>query len=243
MEVFGRYGPLASIKIMWPRSDEEKARGRNCGFVAYMSRKDGERALRSLNGKDILGYEMKLGWGKSVIIPPIPIYIPPTLLELSMPPPPSGLPFNAQPAPKDKDVMPKTAEELNDILARSVVKVVIPTDRNLLVLIHRMVEFVVREGPMFEAMIMNREINNPMFRFLFENQSPAHTYYRWKVFSIMHGDSQKEWSTKEFRMFKGTKTNKYVTISVIIFFYRWFRLETTRNEFLHQRHARRINSR
>lgn len=66
-----------------------------------------------------------------------------------------------------------------------------------------MVEFVVREGPMFEAMIMNREINNPMFRFLFENQSPAHTYYRWKIFSIMHGDSQKEWSTKEFRMFKG----------------------------------------
>lgn len=50
MEVFGRYGPLASIKIMWPRSDEEKARGRNCGFVAYMSRKDGERALRNLNG-------------------------------------------------------------------------------------------------------------------------------------------------------------------------------------------------
>lgn len=50
MEIFGRYGPLASIKIMWPRSDEEKSRGRNCGFVAYMSRKDGERALRNLNG-------------------------------------------------------------------------------------------------------------------------------------------------------------------------------------------------
>lgn len=50
MEVFGKYGPLASIKIMWPRSDEEKARGRNCGFVAYMSRKDGERALKNLNG-------------------------------------------------------------------------------------------------------------------------------------------------------------------------------------------------
>ena len=30
-----------------------------------------------------------------------------------------------------------------------------------------MIEFVVREGPMFEAMIMNREINNPMFRYAF----------------------------------------------------------------------------
>lgn len=54
MEIFGKYGPLASIKIMWPRSDEEKARQRNCGFVAFMSRKDGERALKNLNGKNII---------------------------------------------------------------------------------------------------------------------------------------------------------------------------------------------
>ncbi|CAH1965104.1 unnamed protein product [Acanthoscelides obtectus] len=103
---------------------------------------------------------------------------------------------------RDKDVLPKSQEELNEILSRAVVKVVIPQDRNLIMLVHRMVEFVVREGPMFEAMIMNRELNNPQFRFLFENQSPAHIYYRWKVYSILHGDSQKEWNTKEFRMFK-----------------------------------------
>lgn len=107
--------------------------------------------------------------------------------------------------------------------------------RNLVMLIHRMVEFVIREGPMFEAMIMNRELNNPMFRcvsycascvlffflfsflqqsyndsacsfnfsrFLFENYSPAHTYYRWKLYSILQGDGQKEWRTEDFRMFK-----------------------------------------
>jgi U2-associated protein SR140 len=54
MEIFGKFGPLASIKIMWPRSDEEKARQRNCGFVAFMSRKDGERALKNLNGTKII---------------------------------------------------------------------------------------------------------------------------------------------------------------------------------------------
>lgn len=54
MEIFGRFGPLASIKIMWPRSVEEIARGRNCGFVAYMSRRDGERALRHLNGRYLI---------------------------------------------------------------------------------------------------------------------------------------------------------------------------------------------
>lgn len=49
-EIFGRFGPLASVKIMWPRTDEERSRGRNCGFVAYMNRKDGERALNALKG-------------------------------------------------------------------------------------------------------------------------------------------------------------------------------------------------
>ena len=41
---------------------------------------------------------MKLGWGKAVPIPPHPIYIPPAMLELTLPPPPSGMPFNAQPS-------------------------------------------------------------------------------------------------------------------------------------------------
>lgn len=70
-------------------------------------------------------------------------------------------------------------------------------------MIHRMIEFVVREGPMFEAMIMNRELSNPQYRFLFENQSPNHIYYRWKLFSILQGDSPTKWRTEEFRMFRG----------------------------------------
>jgi len=48
-------------------------------------------------GKVIMDFEMKLGWGKAVPIPPHPVYIPPALSELTLPPPPSGLPFNAQP--------------------------------------------------------------------------------------------------------------------------------------------------
>lgn len=40
-------------------------------------------------------------------------------------------------------------------------------------------------------------------RFLFENESPAHIYYRWKLFSLLQGDTPTEWRQKEFRMFKG----------------------------------------
>ena len=54
-EAFGKYGPLASIKIMWPRTEEERSRGRNCGFVAFMNRRDGERAMNTLRGEAVFG--------------------------------------------------------------------------------------------------------------------------------------------------------------------------------------------
>ncbi|XP_046851921.1 U2 snRNP-associated SURP motif-containing protein-like [Xenia sp. Carnegie-2017] len=206
MKLFGQFGPLASVKIMWPRTEEEKSRNRNCGFVAFMKRKDGDKAISALKGKDIKGYEMKLGWGKAVPIPPHPIYIPPEMQEANKPPPPSGLPFNAQPGKVKENDEQSEIIDMNGIssktLANAVVKVVIPTERPILHLIHRTIEFVILEGPIFEAMIMNRELNNPQFRFLFDNQSPEHIYYRWKLFSILQGDSQTKWKTKEFRMFK-----------------------------------------
>lgn len=37
---------------------------------------------------------------------------------------------------------------------------------------------------------------------MFENESPAHIYYRWKLFSLLQGDTPTEWRQKEFRMFK-----------------------------------------
>jgi len=49
-KIFGHYGPLASVKVMWPRSDEERFRGYNTGFIAYMTRKDAERAVSKLKG-------------------------------------------------------------------------------------------------------------------------------------------------------------------------------------------------
>lgn len=197
MELFGAYGPLASVKIMWPRADC-KNRSTNCGFVAYMSRKDGEKALRELQNRE----NMKVRWAKWVEIPPHPVYVPPNLLKLYLPPPPSGLPFNAQPLKKNFQ-KPTNQQEMDALLYNSVVKVAIPRNQTLLATVHRMVEFVVREGMMFEAIIMNRELNNPLYQFLFDNKSVAHTYYRWKLYSVLQGESHKQWSTKEFRMFKG----------------------------------------
>jgi hypothetical protein len=38
MREFGRFGPIGSVKIMWPRDDEQRRRGRNTGFVSFMVR-------------------------------------------------------------------------------------------------------------------------------------------------------------------------------------------------------------
>lgn len=79
----------------------------------------------------------------------------------------------------------------------------IPSDKKMLMVIHHTVEYVINEGPMFEAMLMNNEINNANYQFLFDNRSVNHIYYRWKMYSILQGDTITNWSTKKFRMFKG----------------------------------------
>ena len=52
------------------------------------------------------------------------------------------------------------------MIQNAVIRVIIPSDKEVLCLIHRMIEFIIREGPMFEAMIMNKEIGNPKFRYI-----------------------------------------------------------------------------
>ncbi|KAL4284057.1 hypothetical protein GQ457_16G000380 [Hibiscus cannabinus] len=50
LRTFGRFGPIASVKIMWPRTEEEQRGQRNCGFVAFMNRADGKAAKDEMQG-------------------------------------------------------------------------------------------------------------------------------------------------------------------------------------------------
>jgi RNA recognition motif-containing protein len=63
---FCKYGPIESLKIMYPRTAEERSRGRNCGFVKFIEREDAELAMEQLEDIVLFGYEMKLGWGKAM---------------------------------------------------------------------------------------------------------------------------------------------------------------------------------
>jgi U2-associated protein SR140 len=61
-------GDLYSVKIMWPRTAEERSRNRNTGFVCFMTRKDAENAMEAYCDADPLetGRRMLLRWGKNV---------------------------------------------------------------------------------------------------------------------------------------------------------------------------------
>lgn len=46
-EVFSKHGRVESVKILWPRTDEERGRPVNNGFVNYFTRSDASRAIVS----------------------------------------------------------------------------------------------------------------------------------------------------------------------------------------------------
>lgn len=92
-ELFGAFGPLASVKIMWPRTPEEHARGRLTGFVAFMKREDAEECMSYYKTALVDGADLRVGWGKAVPLPPKPFYVHPKHSG----PVETGLPFNAQP--------------------------------------------------------------------------------------------------------------------------------------------------
>ncbi|MGH0145673.1 UNVERIFIED_CONTAM: hypothetical protein FKN15_015308 [Acipenser sinensis] len=202
---FGRFGPLASVKIMWPRTDEERARERNCGFVAFMNRRDAERALKHLNGKVIVSFEMKLGWGKAVPIPPHPIYIPPSMMEHTLPPPPSGLPFNAQPRERLKNPNaallppPKSKEEFDKVIVSFEMKLgwgkAVPIPPHPIYIPPSMMEHTLPPPPSglpFNAQPRER-LKNPNAALLPPPKSKE---------EFDKGDSPTKWRTEDFRMFK-----------------------------------------
>lgn len=89
-DLFITFGPLASVKIMWPRKDEERARNRNSGFVAFMTRPAAEEAYKTVNGFNLNGYELRIGWAKAIAIPQNPISYHPRSIDKAVRIPPVG---------------------------------------------------------------------------------------------------------------------------------------------------------
>uniref|UniRef100_A0A6N2KIM9 RRM domain-containing protein n=1 Tax=Salix viminalis TaxID=40686 RepID=A0A6N2KIM9_SALVM len=224
LRTFGRFGPIASVKIMWPRTEEERRRQRNCGFVAFMNRVDGQAAKDEMQGVVVYEYELKIGWGKSVALPSQALPAPPpgqmairskegATVILSGP---SGPPVTSVPNQNSELVL---TPNVPDIMVAP------PEDDHLHHVIDTMALYVLDGGCAFEQAIMQRGRGNPLFNFLFELGSKEHTYYVWRLYSfaqgsidfmasaisLVHfdicwtlGDTLQRWRTEPFIMITGS---------------------------------------
>jgi RNA recognition motif. (a.k.a. RRM, RBD, or RNP domain) len=60
------FGEIYSIKIMWPRTDEERARQRNIGFVSFWRRCDTAAAKQALHSRQLDGMCIQIRWGQAI---------------------------------------------------------------------------------------------------------------------------------------------------------------------------------
>lgn len=203
LRTFGRFGPIASVKIMWPRTEEERRRQRNCGFVAFMNRADAQAAKDEMQGVVVYEYELKIGWGKSVSLPSQALPAPPpghmairskegATVILSGP---SGPPVTSVPSQNSELVLTPNVPDIT---------VVPPDDDHLRHVIDTMALYVLDGGCSFEQAIMERGRGNPLFSFLFELGSKEHTYYVWRLYSFAQGDTLQRWRTEPFIMITGS---------------------------------------
>ena len=186
---FGRFGPIGSVKIMWPRDEEQKRRGWNTGFVAFMTKDDATKAMNTMGGASFHNHRLSINWGDPVSLPAIPIW-----------PRPIGVSTNPESTRERIQDGPPPKEKVLGIGPDIVVKP--PENGKIRFIIDAMAVFVVRDGIEFEQAIMEREKESRDFAFLFDHASTEHMYYRWRVWSLSNGDTLSQWRVEPFLILK-----------------------------------------
>jgi len=69
-------------------------------------------------------------------------------------------------------------------------------------IIDKLSRYVVSDGYVMEHTIMEKERDNPDFSFLFAKGSDENIYYRWRVYSLANGDTDKDWRLDPFRIYE-----------------------------------------
>lgn len=71
---FSRFGDLASVKIMYPRSDRERFAESMTGFVCFMHENDGVSAVQQLDRTSPFGpLRIRVEFSKAIVVPTKPI--------------------------------------------------------------------------------------------------------------------------------------------------------------------------
>lgn len=204
---FGAFGPIHSIKIMYPRSEEEKRRNRISGFVCFENKEDAEIAKDTLNGTEILGHVVKIGWSKAI---PKMTNEKNEINDLLMSLNKKRKIGNENVSSGSERLEEKQKGVVDNSTSKSkwehntnlkMVELSIPKNRKIKEVIDLLAEHVTEAGYIFEETIKKREKNNSLFSFLF-NENDLSNYYRWRVYSFSQGDTVQNWRTDPFQIFK-----------------------------------------
>ena len=213
MDYYVIIGDLYSVKIMWPRTMEERLRDRNTGFVCFMHRNDAEDAMVACSEADPfnVGRRLMMRWGKNVkkSAGGVPLVKKGT----------GGIAEHIVVAPSSSRQKQKSDLEnhraaaaleasLTDVDERSSIRVVPPPDKRRAHFISTVASYVAKDGQQFERMLIQRELQNPAFGFLTiasnafnDEQKQEHIFYRWRVYSFCQGDGFHTWRVEPFTMF------------------------------------------
>lgn len=191
---FSQFGDIASVKIMWPRTQEANDRQHNSGFVLFMRRRDAEDAMNELQGAEWHGHNLRLDWGRKLKVPSKPLPVPGL---------PRGAVRNSNRITAQVDTRGNSSTSYTIPPNAPRITVVEPRDLELRACIDCTARYVARNGLAVEVMIMQRERDNPRFSFMFQTRSAEHLYYRWRVYSLAQGDGMGSWRNKPFQMARG----------------------------------------
>jgi U2-associated protein SR140 len=186
---FGRFGPIGSIKIIWPRHGEQHRPG-NTGFVAFMRRSDAERAMKEMGCIEFHGHMLSVCFGDPIDLPSIPLNDGLTMSRLANP---ASTRERLEDGPALKVVMRGIGPDI---------QVSLPDDARRRYIIDVTAVYVARDGAEFEDAIKDKEGCNPDFSFLFDEASSEHKYYKWRVWSLCNGDTLTSWRVEPFLMSK-----------------------------------------
>jgi U2-associated protein SR140 len=179
---------------MWPRTSEEFARGHNSGFVSFMHREDAHAAFQNLHETNIDGHVVRLTWGRAQrrsahAMQPLP-----------------GQKYGSSIKPYGSDeAIHRANMALPAVLVQPPLDLVRRKDINLLA---RRVLQHMNDDLDYLAKVSAEEqaAGNSRFSFLWdpsEYDGDDGIYYRWRLYSLEHGDTDTRWRTAPFAMYDG----------------------------------------
>jgi len=191
---FGVFGDISSVKVMWPRTDEERRKGKNCGFVSFMRRADAEEALSAMDGVDLNGMRISVVWSKRVQLPPQPLLTQAAVVwARATGNDPEDYERMVGRVAEDEETTPETVFAIPAGCLRH--EVAWPSSAAEVARIEAVAKRIAMHGPVFEALVCARGEHS-----FTRVHDPLNVYYRWRVWALQFGQSLEEYSIAPFQV-------------------------------------------